>query len=75
MISGFLGQQQGLGRGSLTGGRGEKLESMGFLFEIIFLFLLYNKNVLNLTVEVVAHIVNRLKIIKLYTFMGESYGM
>ena len=48
---------------------------MGLLFEIIFLFLLYNKNVLSLVAEVVAHIVNRLKIIKLYTFMGESYGM
>lgn len=59
----------------MTGGRGEKLKSMGFLFEIIFPFQLYNKNVLSLVVEVVAHIVNRLKIIKLYTFMGESYGM
>ena len=59
----------------MTGGRGEKLKSMGFLFEIIFLFLLYNKNVLSFVVEVVAHIVNRLKVIKLYTFMGESYGM
>ena len=48
---------------------------MGFLFEIIFPFQLYNKNVLSLVVEVVAHIVNRLKIIKLYTLMGESYGM
>lgn len=57
LISGFLGLVERKADRQV----GRKAKEYGLLFEIIFLFLLYNENVLNLVVEVVAHIVNRLK--------------